>query len=880
MTRRLALTLVVLFLCHASTSGHAQERPNVLLVSIDDLNDWVGFLGGHPQVRTPYMDRLARRGLVFSNAHCAAPRCSPSRASVFSGKQPFNTGVYDNPDDIAKIAPELVLIPTHFQANGYRTFGTGKILHRRRLDLFDEPFNTGQRWSPFSSGEVNYTEEELPSKGTDDPRHVIERGSGQEPIVLPLNRLRSVRQPDDPAADSFDWGAVDVVEAEVGDTRIAAWAADRLREEHERPFFMAVGFYRPHVPLYAPRKYFDMYPSATVELPPTLPDDLGDLSPLGRAAALQSDGVNLHSHVVASDRWHDAVAAYLACITYADEQLGRVLNALEDGPHADNTIVVLWSDHGFHLGEKDHWGKWTSWERSTRVPLVVVPPRNAAAGFSTGTCRQPVGLIDLYPTLIEMTGIAPRDDLDGTSLVPLLKEPTDHRDAPVITTLGPGWHTLRTHRWRWMTYPDGSEELYDLWTDPNEWDNLAADADSAGIATSMRACLTTGEPDGNSPDCAPAPAEGTVALDDVYSVPAGGEAVLLPVLRNDNGRDPFTAPRIVSVSPPTRGVVEVGPGGTALFYTPTSKPGESEFFYTMQVDGREHTASVRVLAYFDATIGAFQTSVDGLVAVEAESFTSHAPRSDYEWSLVAVANHSGKSSLQALPNDGKSWTHNAEHVLESPRLDFLVEFERTGLHYVWLRVLAPTRQSNSLYVGLDGFESINPSYFSPEPGDTFAWLSATTDGRRATIRVPTVGAHHVNVWAREVGTFVDKIVVTPNSGFTPSGEGPPQSARVTAPPISPPFVRGDCNGDGQVGGTVSDVVFLLSFLFLGAERPDCVAACDANGDGGVVGQVTDAVYLLAFLFQGGSPPPSPYPRCGDGTGRDERLGCDESSCGG
>jgi arylsulfatase A-like enzyme len=855
----------------------AQERPNVLFISIDDLNDWVGFLGGHPQVRTPYMDRLASRGVVFSNAHCAAPRCSPSRASVLSGKQPFNSGVYDNPDSIAKIAPELVLLPQHFQANGYRAFGTGKILHRNRPDLFDEYFFPGQRWSPFGSSAVDYTEEELPSKSTDDPRHVIDLGPGLAPVVLPLSRLRSVRQPEEVAADSFDWGGVDFLEGEFGDTKVAAWVADQLSEDHEQPFFMAVGFYRPHVPLYAPRRYFDLYPPASVELPPNLATDLDDLSDAGRLATLQSRGVELHDHVVANDRWHDVVAAYLACITFADEQLGRVLYALEKGPHADNTIVVLWGDHGFHLGEKNHWGKWTSWERSTRVPLVIVPPRNASVDFFTGTCRQPVGLIDLYPTMIEMTDIATRDDLDGASLVPLLKDPLQHRDTPVITTLGPGWHTLRTHRWRWMTYVDGTEELYDLWADPNEWQNLAGDAEYAEVGAGMRACLAAEGSSGISLGCVPPAAAGAAALDDAFSVPAGGEVVVLPVLRNDNGSDPAAVPVIVGVTRPARGSVEVAPGGSMLLFTPSRTPGETDFQYTMEVDGTEHTAAVRVVFYHDATVGAYQQSPVGLVSMETESFTSSVPRSGYEWTVMPAADFSGEASLQVLPNDGQSW-NRGQHVGSSPRLDFLVEFERTGVHYVWLRGLAPTLQSNSVFVGLDGFQSLDSSYYSLAPVETFAWLNATAEGSRAAIEVPTVGAHHVNIWAREVGTIIDKIIVTSDPDFVPVDDGPPQSPRVTAPPNLPLFKRGDCNGDGEVGGTVSDVVFLVSFLFQGAEQPECLAACDPDGDGEVVGQVTDAVFLLNFSFQGGVPPPPPFPLCGEGTRADEALGCDQSSC--
>ncbi|MCZ6794155.1 MAG: sulfatase-like hydrolase/transferase, partial [Planctomycetota bacterium] len=287
-------------------------RPNVLFVAVDDLNDWVGFLGGHPQVRTPHFDRLARRGVVFANAHCAAPLCCPSRAAVFSGRHPFRTGILENHHDLRKKRPDLALIPQHFKGNGYVTLGTGKLLHRRRPDLFDRHFFTEQRWSPFARQDVEYTPEELPTKGK-KPRHVIPgsipgspRDPRRPPVVLPLNGMPSDRSPNDRKGESFDWGPLDVADGAMGDARVADWAAGHLRRESDRPFFLAVGFYRPHIPLFAPRKYFEGYPVESTTVPRVPPDDLDDLGETGRRRALEAVTAGLHETVVKYGEWKAA----------------------------------------------------------------------------------------------------------------------------------------------------------------------------------------------------------------------------------------------------------------------------------------------------------------------------------------------------------------------------------------------------------------------------------------------------------------------------------------------------------------------------------------------------------------------------------------------
>lgn len=506
----------LLLSCLSCVSWAAAPRPNVLFIAVDDLNDWITPLGGHPQVRTPNLDRLAKRGVMFANAHCAAPLCNPSRAAVFSGRQPFETGVFANDEaNIRTARPDLTLIPQHFQRAGYRTFGTGKLLHSSSRGLFDEDlFPEQQRWGPFGPRQVNYTDTELPSKGTANPRHITML-KGRE-VVLPLNRMPSDRAPDSPAGESFDWGPLDVDDADMGDGQIAAWAAERLAKAQDKPFFLGVGFYRPHIPLFAPKKYFDLYDGVNIQLPAVKADDLDDLSEAARKIALEAETAGAHATVLKYNQWPAAVKAYLACVSFVDAQVGRLLDALDAGPHAANTVIVFWSDHGWHLGEKQHWGKWTGWERATHVPLIVAPPRNAAASLQHGAkCAEPVSLLDLYPTLIELCALPPLAGLAGQSLVPLLKNPAQFTGRVVLTTFDKGNYSVTGARWHYIRYADGSEELYDRENDPHEWTNRARDPKHAAQKTALAKSL---------PD------------DRAYPVPAAGSSGALKTKKSKKGK--------------------------------------------------------------------------------------------------------------------------------------------------------------------------------------------------------------------------------------------------------------------------------------------------------------------------------------------------------
>ncbi|MCH9653220.1 MAG: sulfatase [Planctomycetes bacterium] len=466
------------------------SRPNVLFIAIDDLNDWVGCLAGHPQAQTPNIDRLAKRGMLFTNAHCASPACNPSRAALFSGKMPWKTGVWSNKSKkLFRRHPKIKVLPRAFSDAGYVTLGTGKMMHSGAAAnrvMFDQHFDVHQRWSPFTRKSVEYTDAELPSKGSNNPSHLVSL-KGAKKVRLPLNRMPSDRNPKSNGGESFDWGPLDIPDSAMGDTQITDWAIQKLKSNFDKPFFLGVGYYRPHIPLWAPQKYFDRFADTPAELPFTKADDLTDLSNTARKWAIEPVTAGLHATVIEHGQWRSAVEAYLACTTFVDHQIGRLLDALDDGSIGDNTVIVLWSDHGWHLGEKQHWGKWTGWERSTRVPLIIVPPKQVADRFARAgsKCDQPVSLIDLYPTLGELCDVPVPSKLDGKSLVPMLRDPKTSSQG-VLTVFRKGNYSYRTQNWRYIRYTDGAEELYDHRIDPHELTNVAADPKNTALLKDLR----------------------------------------------------------------------------------------------------------------------------------------------------------------------------------------------------------------------------------------------------------------------------------------------------------------------------------------------------------------------------------------------------------
>jgi len=277
----------------------------------------------------------------------------------------------------------------------------------------------------------------------------------------------------------FDWGPVTVGDAQMSDFKVVSWAAGQMKARRAKPLFLACGLFRPHLPWYVPKKYFDMFPPDDIQLPNVKADDLNDVPPLGRRMAKPRGD---HKAVTSNDQWKQAVQGYLASIAFTDAQIGRLIDAFDSGALGKDTVIVLWSDHGWHLGEKLHWRKFSLWEEATHNVLMFIAPGVTKPG---GVCRRPVGLIDIYPTLVELCGLPPKKELEGVSLVPLLKDPSAKWDRPALTTHGRQCHSLRSERWRYIRYSDGTEELYDHEKDPMEWSNLAAKSEFAEVRKAL-----------------------------------------------------------------------------------------------------------------------------------------------------------------------------------------------------------------------------------------------------------------------------------------------------------------------------------------------------------------------------------------------------------
>lgn len=451
MHRLLALAL---FLAPCVPLQAAQ--PNVLMIAIDDQNDWIGCMGGHPQVQTPHLDALAARGTLFTNAHCQAPLCNPSRASLMTGLRPSTTGIYGLQPGFRQVeaTKHHVTLPQELMKAGWFTFTCGKIYH-------DGSMNRRGK-APVA----------------DLPPEFDEWGEapGMPKPPQPIAKLAiKGRHP------AMDWGVFPERDEEQADWKIADAAIAKLQTvPKNKPWFISCGFRLPHVPCYASQKWFDLYPMDTLQMPPVKEDDRADLPkfadylhwmlPEPRLKTLQD-----------LDEWKPLVRAYLASVSFMDSQAGRVLDALARSGQLDNTIVIVWGDHGWHLGEKAITGKNTLWERSTRVPFIWAGP-----GVAQGAkCARPAELLDIFPTLLDLCALPARTDLDGHSLAPQLKDADAPREWPAITTHNQGNHTIRTEKWRYIRYADGSEELYDEQADRNEWKNLAKEPDFAEVKAQL-----------------------------------------------------------------------------------------------------------------------------------------------------------------------------------------------------------------------------------------------------------------------------------------------------------------------------------------------------------------------------------------------------------
>ena len=457
----LCLFILLLF------SGRAKERPNVLFLAVDDMNDWIGCLGKTPRAITPNIDKLAKSGVNFTNAHTAGVFCAPSRAAIFSGQFASTTGCYQSANYFVH-HPEIESLQTSFAKAGYSTYGAGKLFHHPAgaIDVRD--------WTHFFLRNPVQRETGWP----------MNSWSEEPPFPKPFPASIYNRGQEITGGMFLEWAGIpnDKEEA-MADTKRANWAVGQLKKKHHKPFFLAVGLYAPHYPNYCPQKYFDLYDPRKIELPPIKKDDLEDLPE--KIRKMKTNRSRIVKKLQSLDAWDDAIHGYLANMSYADAMLGRVLDALHASPYADNTIVVLWSDHGYHLGEKGDWGKHTLWERTSNVPFIWAGPGVA----KNRTTDVTVSLIDMYPTFREMCGLPQTEQkLEGTSIASTLANPDNAKDRSVfLPHMQPGEYAVINRDWRYIRYGEDGEELYDLKKDPNEWNNLAGEDKYAKVKAEMAA---------------------------------------------------------------------------------------------------------------------------------------------------------------------------------------------------------------------------------------------------------------------------------------------------------------------------------------------------------------------------------------------------------
>ncbi|QDT64238.1 Arylsulfatase [Calycomorphotria hydatis] len=417
--------------------GRAADRPNVLFIAVDDLNHWVTHLGRNPQAKTPNIDRLAKLGTTFTRAYCAVPACEPSRLSLMGGRRASTSGCYANGCSWKNFQLPGEGLSAQFLKAGYYVAGAGKIYHSDQYHP--------EEWDEYQ----------------DSKKYSRNGGvSKHEGYFSPLEKDLSDE-------DLLDWHTVN-------------YCIERMNNASDKPFFLACGLFKPHLPFAAPRKYYDEFPLDEIQLPPYREDDLADIPPAGvRMAGPQKD----HARFLKQGNWTTPIQSYLATCAYTDMNIGRLLDAWEKSPQRDNTIIVLWGDHGWSFGEKHHWRKFALWEEPTRVPYIWVVPGVTKAG---SVCERTVDLMSVYPTLCELAGLPRPHHVEGHSIATLLSDPKASWEHPALTTHGFGNHAVRTEDWRYIQYENGEEELYDHRNDPYEWTNLANDPEHEATKESLK----------------------------------------------------------------------------------------------------------------------------------------------------------------------------------------------------------------------------------------------------------------------------------------------------------------------------------------------------------------------------------------------------------
>lgn len=440
-------------------------QPNILLISLDDMNDWIEPMGGHPQAQTPNITSFAESSVTFRRAYTVSPACNPSRTALFSGKAPWVTGVYNNPQIWRHIVGDEKMMPELFREAGYWVGGAGKIYHNNMPDP--------RSWDAYFPDLVQHLPKYwLPVKDAVTSETIFELTDNEIREDAPKGVTFNMPTFSDMYI-AFDFEPLPVSTEETGDYSSVEWVSEQLKVKHDKPFFLAAGIYRPHLPWYVPQEYYDKFPIEDIMLPELLSTDSEDLPEAGKKIAQNG----YHDRIVEAGLWKEAVQGYLASINYADALVGKLLEDLEASGHADNTIVVIFSDHGWQLGEKGHWRKFALWEDVLNTVLMVRVPEGISSlpsgNFRGGVSDRNVSLLDVFPMLTELAGLTEKPGISGRSIVPLLTEPNREWNHPVVSVFEDKHYSVILEDWHYIRYADGGEELYNLAKDPHEWSNLA-----------------------------------------------------------------------------------------------------------------------------------------------------------------------------------------------------------------------------------------------------------------------------------------------------------------------------------------------------------------------------------------------------------------------
>ena len=472
--------LYLLLVCLAPSSVLAADKPNVLFIAVDDLRPELGCYG-QQDIQSPNIDRLAARGTTFLRAYCQQAVCNPSRASIMTGLRPDTTRVWDLPTHFRDTTPDAVTIAQHFKAHGYHSEGIGKIFHTGH----------GNRDDKFSwSRQVNYPKK--PRFSPEGLRLLAKRKQEAQQAGKSKQEISLIR--------GVPWEAPDLPDGELTDGAVADQALKLLNELKDRPFFLAVGFLNPHLPFVAPKKYWDLYQRDAIQLPDNMqpPEGMPSLAGTSWGELRRYHGIPARGPL-SRDQAISMIHGYWAAVSYVDAQVGRLLNELDRLGLADNTIVVLWGDHGWKLGEHGMWCKHTNFELDAHAPLIISAPGQQAAGKQTPAL---VEFVDVFPTLCELAELPLPDKLEGTSAVPLLNEPQRPWKAAAFSQYPRGkvmGYTMKTDRYRftqWVNREQPTEvvavELYDHQVDPAENHNLAAGPEHAALVAELAKQLAAG----------------------------------------------------------------------------------------------------------------------------------------------------------------------------------------------------------------------------------------------------------------------------------------------------------------------------------------------------------------------------------------------------